>query len=88
MGRSPQDIEYQITYPLTITRMGILGVKIIRSSPMFGFSSINLIIEEDVEFYWSRIRILEEAGQKSRTPGCKTGILYCPGKSTPGRHTA
>ena len=59
-GRSPQDIEDQITYPLTTTLLGIPGVKTIRSSSMFGFSSIYMIFEEDVEFYWSRSRILEK----------------------------
>jgi Cu(I)/Ag(I) efflux system membrane protein CusA/SilA len=59
-GRSPQDIEDQITYPLTTSLLGIPGVKTIRSSSMFGFSSIYIIFEEDTEFYWSRSRILEK----------------------------
>tara|TARA_R110001592_G_scaffold11019_7_gene55515 strand:+ start:8108 stop:11860 length:3753 start_codon:yes stop_codon:yes gene_type:complete len=59
-GRSPQDIEDQITYPLTTSLLGIPGVKTIRSSSMFGFSSIYIIFEEDVEFYWTRSRILEK----------------------------
>lgn len=59
-GRSPQNIEDQITYPLTTSLLGIPGVKTIRSSSMFGFSSIYVIFEEDVEFYWSRSRILEK----------------------------
>ena len=60
VGRSPQDIEDQITYPLTTILLGIPGVKTIRSSSMFGFSSIYIIFEEDVEFYWTRSRILEK----------------------------
>ena len=59
-GRSPQDVEDQITYPLTTTLLGIPGVKTIRSSSMFGFSSIYVIFEEEVAFYWSRSRILEK----------------------------
>ncbi len=59
-GRSPQDIEDQVTYPLTTALMGIPGVRTIRSSSMFGFSSIYIIFEEEVEFYWSRSRILEK----------------------------
>jgi Cu(I)/Ag(I) efflux system membrane protein CusA/SilA len=59
-GRSPQDIEDQITYPLTTSLMGIPGVKTIRSSSMFGFSSIYVIFEDEVDFYWSRTRILEK----------------------------
>ena len=60
MGRSPQDIEDQISYPLTSALLGIPGVKTIRSSSIFGLSSIYLIFEEGVEFYWSRSRILEK----------------------------
>jgi Cu(I)/Ag(I) efflux system membrane protein CusA/SilA len=59
-GRSPQDIEDQITYPLTTALLGVPGVKTIRSSSMFGFSSIYIIFEEEVAFYWSRSRILEK----------------------------
>src|SRR5690554_6710577 len=59
-GRSPQDIEDQISYPLTTALLGIPGVKSIRSSSIFGFSSIYLIFDEEVEFYWSRSRILEK----------------------------
>ncbi|MDO6440346.1 efflux RND transporter permease subunit [Cyclobacterium sp. 1_MG-2023] len=59
-GRSPQDIEDQISYPLTSYLLGIPGVKSIRSSSVFGFSSIYLIFNEEVEFYWSRSRILEK----------------------------
>ncbi len=59
-GRSPQDIEDQISYPLTTALLGIPGVKDIRSNSIFGLSSIYLIFEEDVEFYWSRTRILEK----------------------------
>lgn len=60
MGRSPQDIEDQITYPLTTALLGIPGVKTIRSNSIFGFSSIYIIFEEEIEFYWSRSRILEK----------------------------
>ncbi|MPQ46645.1 cation transporter [Marinifilum sp. N1E240] len=60
MGRSPQDIEDQITYPLTTSLLGIPGVKTIRSSSMFGFSSIYIIFDDEIEFYWSRSRILEK----------------------------
>ncbi|MGM0460064.1 MAG: efflux RND transporter permease subunit [Bacteroidota bacterium] len=59
-GRSPQTIEDQITYPLTTQLLGLPGVKTVRSNSMFGFSSINIIFEDDVEFYWSRSRILEK----------------------------
>jgi Cu(I)/Ag(I) efflux system membrane protein CusA/SilA len=60
MGRSPQDVEDQITYPLTVSLLGIPGVKTIRSYSFFGFSSIYVIFKDDVEFYWSRSRVLEK----------------------------
>jgi len=59
-GRSPQDIDDQITYPLTTALLGIPGVRTIRSTSMFGFSSIYVIFEDEVEFYWSRARIIEK----------------------------
>jgi copper/silver efflux system protein len=60
MGRSPQDVEDQISYPLTVSLLGIPGVKTIRSYSMFGFSTIYIIFKENVEFYWSRTRVLEK----------------------------
>ena len=60
MGRSPQDIEDQITYPMTTALLGLPEVKTIRSYSMFGFSSIYIIFKDDVEFYWTRSRILEK----------------------------
>ncbi len=60
MGRSPQDIEDQITYPLTTALLGLPEVKTIRSYSMFGFSSIYIIFKEEAEFYWTRSRILEK----------------------------
>ncbi len=59
-GRSPQDVDDQITYPLTTALLGTPGVKTIRSNSFFGFSSIYIIFKEDVEFYWSRSRLLEK----------------------------
>src|SRR5690554_1260803 len=60
MGRSPQDIEDQVSYPLTTYLLGIPGVKSIRSSSIFGFSSIFVIFSDDVEFYCSRSRLLKK----------------------------
>lgn len=60
MGRSPQDVEDQITYPLTTALLGMPGVKAIRSTSMFGFSSIYIIFDDAVDYYWSRSRILEK----------------------------
>ena len=60
MGRSPQDVEDQIGYPLTVSLLGVPGVKTIRSYSMFGFSTIYIIFNEDIDFYWSRSRVLEK----------------------------
>ncbi len=59
-GRSPRDVEDQITYPLTTALLGVPEVKTIRSQSMFGFSMIFVIFRDDAEFYWSRSRILEK----------------------------
>lgn len=59
-GRSPQDIDDQITFPLTSALMGVPGVKSVRSSSMLGVSNIYVIFEDGVEFYWSRSRLLEK----------------------------
>ena len=60
MGRSPQDVEDQITYPLTTALLGLPGVTSIRSTSMFGLSFVAIIFGEDVEYYWSRTRVLEK----------------------------
>lgn len=60
MGRSPQDVEDQITYPLTVALLGVPGVKTVRSYSFFGFSTIYIIFKEDIDFYWSRSRVLEK----------------------------
>ncbi|MDX1695859.1 MAG: efflux RND transporter permease subunit, partial [Ketobacteraceae bacterium] len=59
-GRSPSDVDDQVTYPLTVSLLGLPGVKTVRSYSNFGFSLIYVIFEEDIEFYWSRSRILEK----------------------------
>jgi len=59
-GRSPQDVEDQITYPLTVALLGVPEIKTVRSYSMFGFSTIYVIFKEKAEFYWTRSRILEK----------------------------
>lgn len=59
-GRSPRDVEDQVTYPLTTALLGIPGVRTVRSTSMLGFCTIYVIFEDDVEFYWSRSRVLEK----------------------------
>ncbi len=58
-GRSPQEVEDQITYPLTVNLQGLPGVRTVRSSSAFGFSMVNLIFEDNVDVYFARTRTLE-----------------------------
>jgi Cu(I)/Ag(I) efflux system membrane protein CusA/SilA len=58
-GRSPQEVEDQITYPLTVNLQGLPGVKVVRSSSAFGFSMIFVIFNDDVDLYFARTRVLE-----------------------------
>lgn len=64
-GRSPQDVDDQVSYPLSVQLMGVPGVKDVRTLSMFGFSSISVIFHDDIEFYWSRARILEKLASLS-----------------------
>ncbi len=59
MGRSPKEVEDQITYPLSVNLQGLAGVKAVRSSSEFNFSMINIIFDDSVEFYFARTRVLE-----------------------------
>jgi Cu(I)/Ag(I) efflux system membrane protein CusA/SilA len=59
MGRSPQVIEDQVTYPLVANLQGISKVKNIRGTSMFGMSFVYLIFEDDVDIYWARTRVAE-----------------------------
>lgn len=59
MGRSPKEIEDQITFPLSVNLQGLAGVKSVRSSSEFNFSMINIIFDDSVEFYFARNRVLE-----------------------------
>ena len=60
MGRSPKDIQEQITYPLSAALLGIPNVKTLRSTSMFGMSFIYIIFDDDADFYWSRSRVSEK----------------------------
>src|SRR5438132_9101688 len=59
MGRSPREIEDQITYPLSLKLQGLAGVKAVRSSSEFNFSMITIIFEDSIDFYFARQRVLE-----------------------------
>src|SRR6266542_4622480 len=57
-GRSPQEVEDQITYPLSVNLQGLAGVKTVRASSMFGFSLITIIFEDKIDNYFARTRVL------------------------------
>ncbi len=58
-GRSPKEIEDQVTYPLSVNLQGLAGIKSVRATSEFGFSMINLIFDEGIDFYFARQRVLE-----------------------------
>ena len=59
LGRSPQEVEDQVTYPLSVNLQGLAGVKTVRANSMFGFSLITVIFEDDINNYFARSRVLE-----------------------------
>jgi len=58
-GRSPQEVEDQVTYPLVTSLQGLPGVRVVRASSAFSFSMVNIIFEDSVDLYWARTRVLE-----------------------------
>ncbi|HVK57694.1 MAG TPA: efflux RND transporter permease subunit, partial [Candidatus Kapabacteria bacterium] len=59
MGRSPQEVEDQVTYPLSVSLQGLAGVKTVRANSMFGFSLITVIFHDKIDNYFARTRVLE-----------------------------
>jgi Cu(I)/Ag(I) efflux system membrane protein CusA/SilA len=75
-GRSPQDVDDQVTYPLTIALEGTPGVKVIRSASGFGFSMVFVIFHDKVDYYWARSRVLERMNvARSRLPAGVEPVL-------------
>ncbi|GAB5444698.1 MAG: hypothetical protein Fues2KO_50470 [Fuerstiella sp.] len=60
MGRSPKDVEDQITYPLSVALQAVPGSKSVRGKSMFGFSFVQVTFDDDVDFYWARSRVSEQ----------------------------
>jgi copper/silver efflux system protein len=76
MGRGPQIIEDQITYPLTQNLQGIPDVKAVRSQSMFGMSFIYVIFEDKTDIYWARSRVLEKLNQvRDQLPAGVTPVI-------------
>ncbi|HEX8503191.1 MAG TPA: CusA/CzcA family heavy metal efflux RND transporter [Pyrinomonadaceae bacterium] len=75
-GRSPQEVEDQVTYPLVTNLQGLPGVRVVRASSAFSFSMVNVIFEDGVELYWARTRVLERLNLVSaQLPGGVTPTL-------------
>ena len=75
-GRSPQDVDNQVTYPLTTSLTGTPGVKTIRSMSGFGFAMVFVIFKDDVDYYWARSRVLERINvAQQRLPAGVTPVL-------------
>ena len=81
-GRSPQEVEDQITYPLTVSLQGLPGVRVVRSSSAFGFSMINVIFEDTVDLYFARSRVLERLNLLTKS--LPTGVVPTLGPDATG----
>jgi Cu(I)/Ag(I) efflux system membrane protein CusA/SilA len=81
-GRSPQEVEDQVTYPLTVNLQGLPGVRVVRSSSAFGFSMIFVIFEDNVDLYFARTRVLERLNLVSKQ--MPTGVTPTLGPDATG----
>ncbi|EMI41342.1 efflux RND transporter permease subunit [Rhodopirellula sp. SWK7] len=61
-GRSPKDIEDQVTYPLSVSLSAVPGAKSVRGKSMFGYSFVQVTFEDNIDFYWARSRVSEQLG--------------------------
>src|SRR5919198_1774554 len=66
-GHSPQEVEDQVTYPLTVNLQGLAGVRVVRSQSAFGFSMIYVIFEDEIDLYFARARVLERMSLITKT---------------------
>src|SRR5687767_1995386 len=66
-GHGPQEVEDQVTYPLTVNLQGLPGVRVVRSQSAFGFSMIYVVLDDDVDLYFARTRVLERLNLVSKT---------------------
>ncbi|QDS92191.1 Cation efflux system protein CusA [Roseimaritima multifibrata] len=61
-GRSPKDIEDQVTYPLSVSLLAVPGAESVRGKSMFGYSFVQVTFKDDIDFYWARSRVSEQLG--------------------------
>lgn len=83
-GRSPQEVEDQVTYPLTTSLQGLPSVRVVRSSSAFGFSMINAIFEDAVDLYFARTRVLERLNLVTVTKSLPAGVVPTLGPDATG----
>lgn len=81
-GRSPQEVEDQVTYPLTVNLKGMPGIETVRSSSAFGFSMIDVIFHDNVDIYFARTRVLERLNLASSY--LPTGVVPVMGPDATG----
>jgi Cu(I)/Ag(I) efflux system membrane protein CusA/SilA len=81
-GHSPQEVEDQVTYPLTVNLQGLAGVRVVRSQSAFGFSMIYVIFEDNVDLYFARARVLERMSLITKT--LPTGVTATLGPDATG----
>ncbi|HPF39377.1 MAG TPA: efflux RND transporter permease subunit [Phycisphaerae bacterium] len=76
MGRSPKDVDEQVTYPLTVALQGVPGVREVRATSGFGWSIIYIVFNDETEFYWARSRVLERlnVAQSSLPEGVRPAL--------------
>jgi Cu(I)/Ag(I) efflux system membrane protein CusA/SilA len=75
-GHSPQEVEDQVTYPLTVNLQGLAGVRVVRSQSAFGFSMVYVVFEDDVDLYFARARVLERMSLIAKSlPSGATPVL-------------
>src|ERR1700736_850757 len=75
MGRSPREVEDQVTYPLSLKLQGLAGVRTVRSSSEFNFSIITIIFEDNVDFYFARQRVLEKLDEVRGSTLLPSGVV-------------
>src|SRR3954468_23199440 len=81
-GHSPQEVEDQVTYPLTTNLQGLAGVRVVRSQSAFGFSMIYVVFEDNVELYFARTRVLERMSLVTKS--LRTGVTPTLGPDATG----
>src|SRR6187397_1778858 len=81
-GHSAQEVEDQVTYPLTVNLQGLAGVRVVRSQSAFGFSMIYAVFEDNIDLYFARARVLERLGLVSKL--LPTGVTSTLGPDATG----